>query len=211
MKKSRYPGVFTDGRHFYTLSEDKEDVYGEKVIKNKKGYFHQWVPFRSKLCAAMHMKLKSFPFKNSNVLYLGASTGTTVSHVSDMAKWVWAVEISPISMNKLVKLAERRKNIIPLLEDARNTDAIALWVSNPDIIYQDISQRDQVEIFLKNMERFSPNIGFLMLKTRTIDMRSQPKEVMIKSKKKIEEYYDIKEVINISRFQKDHYAFVVIG
>ncbi len=210
MKKSKYPGVYTDGRNYYTLSSDSKSVYGERVIKKGSQYFHLWNPYRSKLSAAMHLKLKNFPFSKKTILYLGASTGTTVSHLSDISDKIWAVEISPISMKKLLSLAERRENIIPILEDARKCENYSLFVRNPDIIYQDISQRDQVEIFMKNMEHFSVRIGFLMLKTRTIDMRSSPKEVMKRSRRKIEEKYKIKETINISKFQKDHYAFVVV-
>ncbi len=210
MKKSRYPGVYSDGKNYYTLSHDGTSVYGERVIKKGEKFYHHWNPYRSKLGAAMHLKLKNFPFKNSRVLYLGASTGTTVSHVSDLAKRVWAVELSPISMRKLLLLAERRNNIIPILEDARNCEKYSILVKNPDVLYQDISQRDQVEIFITNMEKFRAKIGFLMLKTRTIDMRSPPREVMRRSRKILEEKYEIKETINISRFQKDHYAFVVV-
>ncbi len=210
MKKSKYPGVYTDGRHYYTYSKDKNSVYGEKVIKERSGYMHFWNPTRSKLSAAMHLKLRNFPFKDSRVLYLGASTGTTVSHVSDIAKDVWAVEISPISMRKLVSLSERRENIYPILEDARNVEKFGIYVDSVDVLYQDISQRDQVDIFIKNMEFFNPNFGILMLKTRTIDMRKSPKEIMKKTKRTIEEVFRIEEIINISRFQKDHYALVVI-
>ena len=211
MRRARYDGVYTDGRNFYTLSKDRESVYGEKIVRGKGGVYHLWNPRRSKLAASMNLRLKTFPFRGSKVLYLGASTGTTVSHVSDLASVVWAVELSPVSMHKLLSLAERRKNIIPILEDARNVNFLSLFVAAPDVLYQDISQRDQVDIFLKNMEHFSPSWGFIMLKTRTIDMRLPPKEVMRQSKKKIEEHYDIKEVLNLSRFQKGHYAFVVIG
>ncbi len=211
MKKSRYRGVYTDGRNFYTLSRYGESVYGERVIKTRGGFFHLWNPFRSKLGAAMHLRLKNFPFQGSRLLYLGASTGTTVSHVSDLTRIVWAVEISPIAAKKLVSLAERRDNIVPILEDARRVDSLALFVSDPDVLYQDISQRDQVEIFLRNMERFTPKWGFLMLKTRTIDMRARPRDIMERSRRKIEEAYEVREVIDLSRFQKDHYAIVVKG
>ncbi|NPA75157.1 MAG: fibrillarin-like rRNA/tRNA 2'-O-methyltransferase [Euryarchaeota archaeon] len=209
MKRSRYPGVFTDGRHFYTLSNYGKSVYGEKVIKKKGKYYHLWNPRRSKLSASMHLKLKSFPFAGAKILYLGASTGTTVSHVSDLAEIVYAVEVSPISMQKLVSLAEQRKNIFPILEDARKVENFAIFVEEPDIIYQDVSQRDQVEIFIKNMSYFNPNWGFIMLKTRTIDMRRKPREIMKETVKKIKENFTVVEILDISRFQKDHYAIVV--
>jgi fibrillarin-like pre-rRNA processing protein len=209
MKKSRYPGVFTDGRNFYTQSKDSEPVYGERIIQERGKIYRRWEPMRSKLSAAMHLKLRNFPFKGARVLYLGASTGTTVSHISDIANIVWAVELSPISMSKLVSLAERRDNIVPILDDARYPEKYEIFMEKPDVIYQDISQRDQVEIFIKNMHHYSPKWGFLMLKTRTIDMRKKPKEIMKEKSMLLGKHFSIEEIINISKYQKDHYAIVV--
>ena len=209
MRKSRYPGVFTDGRHFYTLSPDGVSVDGERVVEERGKVYRRWEPMRSKLSASMHLKLQNFPFKNSNVLYLGASTGTTVSHLSEISNLIWAVELSPISLSKLVSFAERRKNVVPILDDARYPERYEIFVEKPKIIYQDISQRDQVEIFIKNMLHYSPKWGFLMLKTRTIDIREKPKEIMKKKAKLLGEYFSIEEIINISKYQKDHYTIVV--
>ncbi len=209
MRRSRYPGVYTDGRHYFTPSNYNESVYGERVLVQKGKYYRRWEPMRSKLSAAMHLHLENFPFKNSRILYLGASTGTTVSHLSDLADIIWAVEISPLSMNKLVHLAEKRDNIVPLLNDARYPEKFAMFVEKPQVIYQDISQRDQVNIFLKNMQYFAPKWGYLMLKTRTIHIRKKPKEILKETAAKVGEYFSIEEIINISHFQKDHYALVV--
>ena len=210
MKKSKYEGVYTDGRGYYTKTTYRESVYGEKIIHEGKWFYRHWPPSRSKLSAAMHLGLKNFPFKNSRVLYLGAATGTTLSHVSDMANLVWGIEISPISMHSLIHLAEKRNNIIPILEDARYPEKYAIFVKHPDVIYQDVSQRDQVQIFIRNMKFYNPKYGFLMLKTRTIDMRKKPKDVMKESKKILEDHFKILEIINISKYQNDHYAIVVI-
>ncbi len=210
MKESKYRGVYTDGRNYYTRSNSGKSIYGEKVIKISDKYYHLWNPFRSKLAATMKLNIKTFPFKNSKVLYLGASTGTTVSHLADVSKLIWAVEISPISMKSLLNLAEEKDNIIPILDDARNVRNLSLFVRKPDIIYQDVSQRDQVSIFVNNMEYFSPHYGFLMLKTRTIDMRKKPKSILQNTISKLKENgYKIIEVLNISKFQKDHFAIVV--
>ena len=211
MKKSRYPGVFTDGKDYYTPTTSHHSVYGERVIKRGKLFYRMWTPSRSKLAAAMKLGLRTFPFKDSKVLYLGASTGTTVSHISDIAALVWAVEISPVSVYKLLSLAERRMNIIPLLMDAREVDKLSLFVFEPEVLYQDVSQRDQITIFIRNMMRFKPRYGFLMLKTRTIDMRKAPREILKVARKRIGEMYAVEEIINLSRYQRDHYAIVVKG
>jgi len=60
-------------------------VYGEKIVKDDDIEYRLWDPFRSKLAGAILKGLKDNPIKQSTrVLYLGASTGTTVSHVSDI-------------------------------------------------------------------------------------------------------------------------------
>jgi fibrillarin-like rRNA methylase len=60
-------------------------VYGEKLVKLDDEEYRIWDPFRSKLAAAMRKGLRDFPLNyGDKVLYLGASTGTTVSHVSDL-------------------------------------------------------------------------------------------------------------------------------
>jgi len=209
MRRSRYQGVYTDGKNYYTPTDDPEPVYGEKIVREGKKLYRRWDPARSKLAAAMYLGLENFKFKDSAILYLGAATGTTVSHISDISHIVWAVEISPISMESLVSLAERRRNIIPILNDARKPEEYSIFVDSPHVIYQDISQRDQVEIFLKNMEHYEPEIGYLMLKTRTINVRKKPREILKATTKLIGEKFTIKEIIDLKRFQKDHYAIVV--
>jgi rRNA 2'-O-methyltransferase fibrillarin len=77
----------------------------------------------------------------TKVLYLGAASGTTVSHVSDIVgpvrisyllnfKYisflsiqeglVYAVEFSHRSGRDLLNVAKKRTNIIPIIEDARH-------------------------------------------------------------------------------------------
>jgi len=59
-------------------------LYGEKLISRNGSEYRTWDPFRSKLAAA-YIKGLQFDFFNvKNILYLGASTGTTVSHLSDI-------------------------------------------------------------------------------------------------------------------------------
>ncbi len=209
MRKSRYPGVYTDGKNYYTESKDPQPVYGEKIVRMRGKIYRRWEPLRSKLAAAMHLGLENFTFKDSRVLYLGAATGTTVSHVADISSLVWAVEISPISMDSLLSLAERRENIIPILNDARRPEDYSIFIEKPEVIYQDISQRDQVSIFIKNMESYEPKMGYLMLKTRTINVRKKPREILKDTVKMLEELFTIREIIDLKRYQKDHYAIVV--
>ena len=67
-------------------------VYDERLIRegNEENAenieeYRIWNPRRSKLAAALLNGLEGFNLNNdSKVLYLGASTGTTVSHISDI-------------------------------------------------------------------------------------------------------------------------------
>src|SRR5919199_4845942 len=79
--------VVLDGqRQLATLNlVEGNSVYGEKLVRQKGIEYRVWDPYRSKLAGAIKKGLNNLPIKKSmRVLYLGASTGTTVSHVSDI-------------------------------------------------------------------------------------------------------------------------------
>jgi len=68
----------------------------------------------------------------SKVLYLGAASGTTVSHVSDVVGpegLVYAVEFSHRSGRDLINVAKKRTNIIPIIEDARHPHKYRMLVN----------------------------------------------------------------------------------
>uniref|UniRef100_UPI00402B4EC2 rRNA 2'-O-methyltransferase fibrillarin isoform X2 n=1 Tax=Arvicanthis niloticus TaxID=61156 RepID=UPI00402B4EC2 len=105
-----------------------ESVYGEKRVSISEGddkiEYRAWNPFRSKLAAAILGGVDQIHIKpGAKVLYLGAASGTTVSHVSDIVGpdgLVYAVEFSHRSGRDLINLAKKRTNIIPVIEDARH-------------------------------------------------------------------------------------------
>jgi len=64
-------------------------VYNEKRVKVKKGEdeteYRLWNPFRSKIAASIVSGIDNmYVAPGMKVLYLGAASGTTVSHVSDV-------------------------------------------------------------------------------------------------------------------------------
>ena len=60
-------------------------VYREKLVKIDDEEFRIWDPYRSKLGASIMNGLQFLPIvRKAKVLYLGVSTGTTASHVSDI-------------------------------------------------------------------------------------------------------------------------------
>eukprot|EP00080_Pristionchus_pacificus_P021278 PDM81298.1 fib-1 [Pristionchus pacificus] len=105
-----------------------ESVYGEKRVSVEDGgssvEYRVWNPFRSKLAASMMGGLDSIHIKpGTKLLYLGAASGTTVSHCSDLVGpegLVYAVEFSHRSGRDLLNVAKKRPNIIPIVEDARH-------------------------------------------------------------------------------------------
>lgn len=145
--------IVNDRGKIFTVSGFNQSIYGEKIKKSGGFYLREWNPRRSKLGAALLKGFKSMPLKeDSSVLYLGASTGTTVSHVSDICfrGMVFAVEFSYDSFVKLYTLAEKRNNIYPILEDANLPEKYEFLIDGPDVIYQDIAQRNQIKIFNEN-------------------------------------------------------------
>ena len=74
----------------------------------------------------------------AKVLYLGAASGTSVSHVSDIVGptgTVFAVEFSHRSGRDLISMATHRTNVIPIIEDARHPLRYRMLVSMVDVIF----------------------------------------------------------------------------
>ena len=202
------PLLRRDGGNYYTISAYPRPVYGEKVKKENGSYKRYWDPKRSKLSAALKKGLRVMPFeKDSSVLYLGASTGTTVSHIVDLCPEgkIFAVEYSFESFTKLLNISGERKNLFPFLEDAMNIENISGFIDSPGIIYQDISQRHQVQIFNLAADTFKTvKRAILVIKVRAISARQNEKEIVQNSIKGIKNFR-VKEIIDLKPFDKSNY------
>ena len=115
VQKTRFPNIFESGGEKKKILLTKSispgmKVYGEKIIRIGKDEYREWDAWKSKLCAAILKGASQIGLKEGNVvLYLGASTGTTVSHVSDIVTnsgFVFALDFAPRVMRELVFLAE---------------------------------------------------------------------------------------------------------
>ena len=189
-------------------------VYGEELLREKGTEYRAWNPYRSKLAAAIMKGMKNMRIKaGSKVLYLGAATGTTSSHISDIVGEdgaVYCIEISERSMRDLFKVVETRSNMLPILADARNVDAYAKEAGRVDIIYEDVSARDQDEILLRNSELLKAGgFAYVAIKSQSIDVASRPKEVYDRFLTRVSEKFEIIEQINITPYDKMH-LFVVL-
>ena len=186
-------------------------VYKEKLIKQKGTEFRLWDPFRSKLAAAIMNELEYFPFENkTKVLYLGASTGTTISHISDIvgpSGVIFGVEhASRVARDFLDRVVSFRSNIIPILQDARNPKEYFSVFGKVDIVYVDIAQPDQTKIAIENCKLFLKNKGYfyLIIKTRSIDVTKAPSKIIEEEIKKLKPKFEVLQTINLYPYDKDH-------
>lgn len=185
-------------------------IQGDRTRTIGNEEYRVWDPYHSKL-AALIIKGAAIPLKkDSTVLYLGAANGTTVSHVSDIVSGgtVFAVEFSPRAMKDLIRISTPRKNLIPILADARHPEAYRNMVTEVDLIYQDVAQRDQAEIAIRNAELLLKKGGLLVLiiKSRSIDSVKNTDEVSHNEIKKLEELFKVVGMKNLEPFHSDHCA-----
>jgi len=186
-------------------------VYGEDLITVKKTEYRLWDPSRSKLAAAIVKGLKTVPIvPGVKVLYLGAASGTTPSHVSDIIDeqgMVYCVEFSPRSTRDLVFLCEKRKNMLPILDDARYPANYQFLVDTVDVVYCDVAQPDQAKIIADNAHAFLKRGGQILLaiKARSIDSTKKP-SVIYKQQMTIleDEGFEILEAIDLHPLERDH-------
>ena len=215
MKPSRIFEVYEDKRRLYTVNlTPGKAVYDEKLIRGKNLEYREWNPRKSKLASAILKGCQNiFLKKGSVVLYLGSATGTTVSHVSDIVGregFVFALDFAPIVMRQLVFICKERNNIAPILADANKPLGYTDKISKVDVIYQDIAQKDQLGIFLKNIELFLKDGGYALLavKARSIDVVKNPKLIFREIKKELEKNLIIIDNRILGPFQRDHCMFV---
>jgi fibrillarin-like pre-rRNA processing protein len=209
-----FDGVYRIDRKIATINSDPNvKVYNEELIKNDGIEYRSWNPYRSKLAAAILNGLKTFSInEKTNVLYLGAATGTTASHVSDIAHNgnVFCVELSERNMRELMHLCERRKNMFPILCDANNIDFYINDVGMCDVIYQDISAKEQALIINKNSRMLKKNgYAYFIIKSQSIDISKSPKEVFEHELSLLSDEFEVLEKIDLEPYDSMH-LFVVL-
>jgi len=197
-----------------------DSVYGEKRISVEEGEtkteYRAWNPFRSKLAAAIVGGVGDIHMKpGSKVLYLGAASGTTVSHVSDIVGpegLVYAVEFSHRSGRDLLNVAKKRTNIIPIIEDARHPHKYRMLVGMVDVIFADVAQPDQARIVAVNAHSFLKNAGHVVIsvKANCIDSTAEAEAVFADEVEKMKkEKIKPLEQLTLEPYERDH--AVVVG
>lgn len=187
-------------------------VYGEKLHSHGGAEYRAWLPFRSKLAAATYKGLREIRFSTgSKMLYLGVASGTTASHVSDIIDEpgvLYGVEFAPRAMVQFARnVVNHRKNVVPILADARDPSNYAHLVGKVDVIYCDVAQPDQAVLLLRNAECMLRGAGaaLIAIKARSIDSVSKPSEIFEKESHVLEEGgFLIKERVNLEPYDRDH-------
>ncbi len=208
--KELYEGVFSfDGKLATRNFSVGRKVYNEELIRYEGSEYRTWNPYRSKLAAAILNGLKNFKIGRGNaVLYLGAATGTTSSHVSDIVGEdgrVYCVEISERNMRDLIRVCESRDNMLPLLGDAMHTEKYSDVVMPCDVIYQDISARDQALIIKANSIFLKKGgYAYFIIKSQSIDISKKPKDVFDQELSKLGDEFEVVETLSLEPFDSMH-------
>ncbi|MDR0778135.1 MAG: fibrillarin-like rRNA/tRNA 2'-O-methyltransferase [Methanomassiliicoccaceae archaeon] len=205
--------MFRDGRLMTLSAYPGNRVYGERLVNIDGNEYREWSPNRSKLSAYICLGGSHLPFTgSSNVLYLGAASGTTASHVSDIVNegTVYCIEFSQRSFRDLVVTCEMRKNMIPILGDATRPESYSFALGNVDVVYQDVAQKGQADIFADNMECFSARYGMVSIKARSEDVTASPEKIFDKACERLAERgMTVIDIVSLEKYEKAHMMIVV--
>lgn len=206
---------FDDGRLLTKNLAPGQRVYDEELYTVSGEEHRTWNPMKSKLGSYLvkggrHLDLR----EDSVVLYLGAANGTTPSHVSDIIQRgvMVAVEFSPRSFRDLLRVSEKRPNMVPVLADAWRPELYDRYIGKVDLLFQDIAQRQQGAIFAKNITRFKPKLAIIAVKARSVDVAANPRDVYQNVAEEVAQLtgYDVIEMVDLGPFEKDHAAIVLV-
>ncbi|WP_136591898.1 fibrillarin-like rRNA/tRNA 2'-O-methyltransferase [Salinigranum halophilum] len=183
-----------------------EPVYGEPTV----GEWRVWDAGRSKLGAMLALGMETGLGPAQSVLYLGAASGTTVSHVADVCGPTYAVEFAPRPTRDLLSVAASRERLFPLLKDARRPETYAHVVeADLDLLVQDVATRGQADVALRN-QQFLADDGRLLLavKARSEDVTAAPEDVFERVRERLSDGYELLETRRLDRYHADHLAVV---
>jgi fibrillarin-like pre-rRNA processing protein len=212
--------VFEDKRQRRTLYTKNltpgKTFFGEELTFEDNVEYRSWDVSRSKLGSAIKKGLSQIGIKDKDlVLYLGAAHGFTPSYVSDLVGkegFVFCIDNAPRVVRDLVFVCEERTNMAPILANANHPEEYKnLITPQVDVVYQDIAQRNQFDIFLKNCDAYLKKGGFglLALKARSVDVSKHPKVIFREVRKQLEQSsMTVVDYRELEPFERDHAMFV---
>jgi fibrillarin-like pre-rRNA processing protein len=218
----RFPGVYwatleDSSKRLATLNiTPGKNVYGERLIRFRGKEYRLWDPYRSKFAAAILKGLETVPIQpDHKVLYLGAASGTTASHVSDIVGekgHVYCVEFAARSIRELVNnVCAFRFNMSPVSADARLPERYSTLVGKVDNIYCDIAQPEQARVLADNADLFLVNGGWVILavKAQSIDVTRKPSEIYEQETNIMKTRgFRVNEVVRLEPYDKAHAMIV---
>lgn len=203
-------------KQLYTLNlVPGKEVYGEKLIKKGKQEFREWNPFKSKLASTILKGAQNIHVRKKDViLYLGSASGTTVSHLSDIVGsegMIFGVDNAPTVMREFMTLVFQRENLTPIMESAAQTEKLRKRLPKQvDILYQDVAQNNQVQIFLNSLDFVKKGgYGLLAVKARSMDVTKNPKSIFKEVRRQLEKRVTVIDYRELHPYQKDHCMFMV--
>jgi fibrillarin-like pre-rRNA processing protein len=187
------------------LATRGEPAYGEPTADG----WRAWDARRSKLGAMLETGMATGLAGGETVLYLGAASGTTVSHVADFAGPTYAVEFAPRPARDLLDVAATRPRLFPLLKDARKPETYAHVVEPVDVVVQDVATRGQARVANANA-RFLREGGRLLavVKARSEDVTANPADVFERALETLAAEYEVLETRRLEPFHEDHLGVV---
>jgi fibrillarin-like pre-rRNA processing protein len=187
-------------------------VYGERWKAAEGRFLRTFEPGRSKLSAGLVRGWAGpLPSVGERWLYLGAASGTTASHIADLVGpegRIYAVERSPRPFARLLALAARWPNLLPILGDARDPARYADLVPDVDGLYADVAQPDQIALARSNAELFLRGAGasiLLALKTASLGRDLTPAAHLARSERELASLVRLSESVRLDPFHRGHY------
>jgi fibrillarin-like pre-rRNA processing protein len=216
MERTAWPGVVRQGRDLFTPNLTPGRRVGGEDLRTEGGIeYRLWDPFRSKLAAYLLKGARRAPWADArSILYLGGAHGTTVSHLSDLLPEadIFVVEKAPVVFASLLALARSRPNLLPLLADAQLPERYVADVGLVDLLYQDVAQRGQAQIFAENAAAClrPEGHGLLMLKVRSVTQARSAAAILQEARHTLDEHgLRTRESVDLGPFSREHVALSV--
>lgn len=217
MRQTNYPSIYENEQKMFTKNLTPGQVFfGETILKLDGTEYRHFDPYRSKIAAALAKKINQSGVREGDViLYLGASHGYTISFLSDIIGQkglIFGVDSAYKIFRSLFHVSNLRHNVVPLYADAAKPTSYAKNICCVDVVYQDLAQKEQAEIFDANYTLYAKEggIGIFVIKTRSIDVAAAPKNVVESVKKKMVSLgYTLLDAKALDPFEKDHFLLLV--
>jgi fibrillarin-like pre-rRNA processing protein len=204
------------GKRLFTKSLIKGKApFGERIFREGDEEYREFDPKRSKLAATIVKGCTNTGIRKDDViLYLGISHGYTASFVSDIIGkdgLILGIDPAPRVIRDLVFLSKERKNIVPIMASANHPKEYQDKVCLADVVYQDIAQKNQSDIFIRNCELFlkKGGYGLLAVKARSIDIKKKPTVLFKEIRKELEERFTVIDYRLLDPLEKDHCMIII--